>query len=197
MSVRLAISGVGAVSSAGWLAGDLAAAVFEGGNLPTEMRESEGSRDGVAVRAVPPPEGKKMRHPRLRRVSPVVRYAVAAGMEALGEERLAAVRAGELRLGVVVNVVNGCVGYSRKFYREVLEDTATASPILFPETVFNSTASHVAAVLGTKEINYTLLGDATQFLSGVDMAAAWLVDGKVDACLVIGAEELDWLSLRP
>ncbi len=196
MSVRIAIAGTGAVSPAGWSGEELAAAVFEGRNLPVEERESEGTWARVPVRVVPPPAGKTLRHPRLRRVSPVVRFAVAAGMEALGEERLEALRAGELRLGVIVNVVNGCVGYSRRFFREVLEDVSTASPILFPETVFNSIASHVAAVIDTRERNYTLLGDATQFLTGVDLAAGWLVERKIDGCLVIGAEELDWLSFE-
>jgi 3-oxoacyl-(acyl-carrier-protein) synthase len=87
----------------------------------------------------------------------------------------------------------GCVIYSRRFYEETLHDAATASPLLFPETVFNAPASHLAALLGSSAISYTLVGDPGMFLVGLGLAAQWLTDGRVDACLVIGAEEADWI----
>jgi 3-oxoacyl-(acyl-carrier-protein) synthase len=99
-----------------------------------------------------------------------------------------------LRLGIVYCALNGCVNYSRRFYDEVLKDPATASPLVFPETVYNSPASHLAALLGTTAINYTLVGDPGTFIQGLVLAADWLTDNRVDACLVIGAEEMDWLT---
>jgi hypothetical protein len=87
----------------------------------------------------------------------------------------------------------GGVNYSRRFYEEVLQNPRTASPLIFPETVFNAPASHLAAFLGSEMISYTLVGDDGTFLQGVALAAQWLTDGKVDACLVIGAEETDWI----
>jgi hypothetical protein len=86
------------------------------------------------------------------------------------------------------------VNYSRRFYDETLRDPATASPLVFPETVFNAPASHLAAVLGTNAINYTLVGDPGTFLQGLALAADWLIDGAVDGCLVVGAEETDWIT---
>jgi hypothetical protein len=38
------------------------------------------------------------------------------------------------------------------------------------------------------------MGDSGVFLQGVALAAQWLRTGKVDRCLVIGAEEIDWLT---
>lgn len=193
MSSGIAISGSGAVSPAGWSAEALYEAVRTQSELPREtLQRSEGQKP-IHTMAVPPTE-QKVRHPRLRRVSPVTRYAVSAALEALGQERLERVQGGTLRLGVIVTITNGCVAHTRKFYEEALDDPATASPILFPETVFNSPASHIAAIAGSTEINYTLLGDPTQFLSGIDLAAFWLESGLVDGCLVVTAEELDWLS---
>jgi len=90
--------------------------------------------------------------------------------------------------------MSGCVNYSRRFYDETLNNPAMASPVIFPETVFNSPASHMAALLGTKAINYTLVGDPGTVLQGLALAADWLVSGKVDGCLVVGAEERDWLT---
>jgi len=39
--------------------------------------------------------------------------------------------------------------------------------MIFPETVFNSSASHLAAYLGSAGVNYTLVGDAGTFLQGL------------------------------
>lgn len=120
------------------------------------------------------------------------RYAASAAIEALGNDLVGA-REGSLRLGIVLCVMAGCVNYSRRFYEETLRDPASASPLLFPETVFNAPASHVAALVGATGPNYTLVGDASAFLTGATVAAHWLVEGQADACLVIGAEEMDWL----
>jgi 3-oxoacyl-(acyl-carrier-protein) synthase len=104
------------------------------------------------------------------------------------------VEQGALRLGVVFCVMSGCVNYSRRFYDEVLRDPATASPLVFPETVFNAPASHLAALLGATGINYTLVGDPGMFLQGLALGAQWIGRGQMDACLVVGAEEGDWLT---
>ena len=87
----------------------------------------------------------------------------------------------------------GLVTYSRRFYEEVLRDPATASPLIFPETVFNAPASHLAAYLGSTAPNCTLVGDDGMFLQGLALAAQWLMEDEIDGCVVIGAEELDWL----
>ena len=116
-----------------------------------------------------------------------------AALEALGEDA-AKVSSRALRLGIIFCAVTGCVNYSRRFYDEVLKDPATASPLIFPETVFNSPASHLAALVGTTAVNYTLVGDPGTFLQGLVLAADWLTDNRVDACLVVGAEEMDSLT---
>jgi 3-oxoacyl-(acyl-carrier-protein) synthase len=65
---------------------------------------------------------------------------------------------------------------------------------VFPETVFNAPASHLAALLGTNAVSYTLVGDPGTFLQGLALGASWLCENEVDACLVVGAEEVDWLT---
>ena len=105
------------------------------------------------LRLVPPPRLRPafLPHPRLRRASP---------MSALRRRRRArsprrrrrSLRSGEMRLGIVTCTLTGGISYSRRFYEEVMQDPATASPIIFPETVFNSCASHLAACLGSSAI---------------------------------------------
>ena len=97
------------------------------------------------------------------------------------------------RLGIVVCLQSGCVQYSCRFYDETLKNPATASPLVFPETVYAAPTSHVAALLGNVVLAYSLVGDPSSFLQGVVLAAQWLAENRVDACLVIGAEETNWI----
>jgi hypothetical protein len=90
-------------------------------------------------------------------------------------------------------VMTGGVQYSQRFYEEVLRDPATASPLLFPETVFNATASHLAVLLGKAPLTSTFLGDPGGYLQGLAVAADWLLSKRIDGCLVVGAEETNWL----
>ncbi len=197
MKQILKISGWGAVSPAGWSVAGLWDAVQDGSPLPI----TEASRGDYAprrkLRHVPAWEGPApawMKHPRLRRASAASRFSIHAAATALGEERLAASRGGSWNLGVIFCAMSGCVQFSTRFFAEVLTDPALASPILFPETVYNAPSSHVSAQLGSTGVNATLVGDDSQFLSGLDLAMQWLIDGIVPACLVIAAEESDWMT---
>jgi 3-oxoacyl-(acyl-carrier-protein) synthase len=189
------VHGVGAVSPAGWGTAPLLAAIANGTPLATKQLSRPGTSRSLRVRQVPAstPRPPWLAHARLRRTSPITQYIVAAALEAIGSDS-ARVADGSLRLGVILSVMSGCVNYSRRFYDETLRDPTTASPLVFPETVFNAPASHIAALLGTNAINYTLVGDPGTFLQALALAADWLARDEVDGCLVVGAEEMDWLT---
>ncbi len=188
------VHGHGAVSPAGWGIDPLRDALAKGTTLPVTPLARPGWEKAVTIRQVPPPEPRPafLSHPRLRRTSPISHYVVAAAIEAIGGDAPLMAR-GDLRLGIVLCAMSGCVNYSRRFYDETLRDPATASPLVFPETVFNAPASHLAAVLCAPTINYTLVGDPGTFLQGLALAGQWLVEDRVDACVVVGGEESDWL----
>jgi hypothetical protein len=191
---RIFVHGLGAVSPAGWGVIALREALQQGTPLPTTPLSRPGWEKPLNVRPVPPPAQRPacLAHPRLRRSSLITQHAVAAATEALGQDA-AKFQAGEQRLGIVVCVLSGCVAYSRRFYEEVLNDPSTASPLLFPETVFNAPGSHLAAYLNAVGASYTLVGDDSTFVQGLAVAAGWLANNEVDGCLVIGAEESDWI----
>lgn len=196
--IRIAVTGAGAVTPAGWGMPLMLEGLRNGKPVEPSPLCAPGNDEGAVYlrRAVPKPCDEQffLRQPRLRRASPAGRYLAAAAIEALGDERQHTVASGELRLGIVVSCYTGCINYSQRFYREVLENPTTASPIIFPETVFNAPASHLSALLGSSEVNYTVVGDESQFLAALEIGANWLVDGEVDAVLVAAAEESDWLS---
>jgi 3-oxoacyl-(acyl-carrier-protein) synthase len=190
---RVFIHGIGAVSPAGWDVSSLRQALDCGAPLATAPLERPGWKRPLLARRVPHPVPKLafLAHARLRRTSPMSLYAAAAAMEALqsaGHSR----EIGH-RLGIVFCVTAGCVQYSRRFYDEAWKNPATASPLVFPETVFNAPSSHLSAILESPCVNYTLVGDPGAFLQAIALAAGWLSADRIDSCLVVGAEELDWL----
>jgi hypothetical protein len=190
---RIFVAGVGAVSPAGWNVAALRAALDQGQPLPVEPVARPGWEKPLQARPVPNPAARPefLAHPRLRRTSPISHYAAAAALEAVAPLR--ANRAGGCRLGLVVCLQSGCVHYSCRFFDEVLKDPATASPLLFPETVYAAPASHLATVLEDVSLACTLVGDAAAFLQGASLGVQWLEEDRVDACLIVGAEETNWI----
>lgn len=190
---RISVAGLGAVSPAGWGVPALRDALERGEPVRPTLVPRPGGRGALPVREVPPlsPAPAWTKHPRLRRASPITLYAVSAASEA--SLRAGAAEEPSGRLGLILCLLAGCVQYTERFFGEVLRDPPSASPLLFPETVFNGPASHVAAVLGRTPLTCTLLGDPSVFLQGLDLAAEWLTAERVDECLVVGAEETSWL----
>lgn len=191
---RIYVRGLGAVSPAGWGVAALCQAVEAGIPLPTTSVARPGWEGPLRIREVPPPSPRPafLAHARLRRASAITQYAAGAVFEALGIE-VGGALPGSRRLGLVMCALTGCGQYSQRFFDETLRDPATASPLIFPETVFNAPASHIAVLLGTAPLSYTLIGDAGTFLQGVALGADWLLEDRVDGCLVVGAEETNWL----
>ena len=191
---RIFVHGLGAVSPAGWGVEKLCDALEKGEPVAPQNIARPGWENPLRVRTVPPPEARPafFTHPRLRRAGTITQHTVAAALEALGAD-VAPVQSGALRLGIVACTMSGSVAYSRRFYEEVLREPAMASPLIFPETVFNAPASHLAAYLGTNGTGYTLVGDEGTFLQGLAMAADWLLHDQADGVVVVGAEESDWV----
>ncbi len=134
------------------------------------------------------------RQPRLRRSSAISRFAVVAGLSALRNAGLELDEASAARTALIFAISNGGVIYTKRFYHEIVQSGASAaSPLLFPETVFNAPASHLAAILGITGASYTLVGDGAVGILALQMAEDLMANPELDRCLVVGAEEADWL----
>jgi 3-oxoacyl-(acyl-carrier-protein) synthase len=122
------------------------------------------------------------------------RFAAAAGLDALDAADLKLDSKTAERTALIFAISNGGVIYTKRFYRDVVEQGAqAASPLLFPETVFNAPASHLAAILGITGAAYTLVGDGAVGILAVKMAEDLMANEALDQCLVVGTEEVDWL----
>ena len=192
--MSLAIAGMGWVTPLGngvdavWeslLRGDEASA--------TAISEQFRDRSYSAFR-VPESAVTGLAHPRLRRTSVISRFAATAGLEALQAAGLKVDSQNAGRIALIFAISNGGVIYTKRFYRDVVETGAqSASPLLFPETVFNAPASHLAAILGVTGTTYTVIGDGAVGLLAIKMAEDVMTDKSLDYCLVVGTEEIDWL----
>ena len=132
------------------------------------------------------------RESRLRRVSAISFYLVEAAEQALSSVS----PADRAETGLIVAFSAGCLAYSRRFFEGIVtQGQRAASPALFPETVFNSPVSHVAAVLGLNGAAYALVGDETAWIAAIKTASVWLRQGRVKQVLVMGAEEFDPIVL--
>jgi len=124
---------------------------------------------------------------RLRRAPPIALFMMEAASQACQGHLL-----DPKRLGIVSTYFTGSIIYTQRFFSEILEQGQRfASPILFPETVFNSPTSHVANVLRCSGPCYSIVGDESSWTHAVSIAAGWLNSRLVDYVLVIGAEELE------
>ena len=100
------------------------------------------------------------------------------------------------RLGIVAAFNTGVVVPTRRFFEGILKNGQRfASPNVFPETVFNSATSHVAAVLGVAGPCYSLVSDDAAWVGALRVAEMWLTNELVEHVLVIGATELDPISV--
>jgi hypothetical protein len=191
---RVFINGIGAVSPVGWDVESLRNALNDGQVPANACIQRPGWTQALPCRRVPPPNPAPavFAQARLRRTTPITSFAASATLEAIADAKA---NPKTQRIGIILCVLAGCVQFTRRFYHEAWRDPSTASPLVFAETVFNAPSSHVAAVLPSAAINYTLLGDTSAFLEGVALAADWLERDLVDGCVVVGAEEMDWPTL--
>jgi 3-oxoacyl-(acyl-carrier-protein) synthase len=160
----LEIIGRGAVSPAGPSVAALSNAILP--PLADEALLSQ-PQHRLPVRRVDRTDPRLQRwaqEPRLRRASPLASYLIEAATHALAD----ASALPRERLGLVCALGTGSIVYSRNFYSHVLKKGRRfASPVLFPETVYNSPVSHVASVLQIGGACYTLVGDETAWVEAL------------------------------
>lgn len=192
--MSLAIAGMGWVTPLGNGVDPVWQRLLHGDEAsPTAISEQFADRSYNVFR-VPESALSGLAHPRLRRASVISRFAAAAGFEALQAAGVKVDSQNAQRIALIFAISNGGVIYTRRFYRDVVESGAqAASPLLFPETVFNAPASHLAAILGVTGTTYTIVGDGAVGLLAIKMAEDVMTDGSLDYCLVVGTEEVDWL----
>ena len=192
MSVHIA--GMGWVTPLGGGVEEVWQRLLNGETATAEPLSSPLGRDYPVFRVPASALANAPVHPRLRRSSAISRFSAIAGLEALANANVKLDAETAKRTALIFAVSNGGVIYTKRFYHDIVESGAqAASPLLFPETVFNAPASHLAAILGIAGASYTLVGDGAVGTLALKMAEDLLLSDDLDRCLVVAAEEADWL----
>ncbi len=187
--MSLSIAGRSWVTPLGSGVDDVWQQLVAGETAPVEILENEKNGARYLVRRVPSSTPFPS-HPRLRRASAISRFAAAAGLTALRQAKQPLPPLD--RIALVFAISNGGVIYTRRFYADIVKSGAqSASPMLFPETVFNAPASHLAAILGISGASYTVVGDGAVGILALKLAEDLIASSDLDACLVVAAEEID------
>src|SRR6266487_1795669 len=192
--MSLAIAGMGWVTPLGNGVDSVWERLLQGHEASATTISEPFSEQAYSAFRVPESAMAGFSYPRLRRASVISRFAAAAGLEALRAAGVELNSQNAERTALIFAISNGGVIYTKRFYRDIVNTGAeSASPLLFPETVFNAPASHLAAILGITGVTYTLVGDGAVGLAAVKMAQELMESEPLDYCLVVGTEEIDWL----
>jgi len=185
------ITGAGWITPHGENLDEVWAAILAGTPPPTrELPGPPGLRPHLAACVPAALVDAVARHPRLRRSSNISLFAAAATLSALRATGIDPANPGKCAL--VFAATDGGVIYTRKFYDQVVRQGA-GSPLLFPETVYNAPASHIAALLGLDGSTYTIVGDASAGLVALSMGVELLATTGIDHCIIASAQEADWI----
>jgi 3-oxoacyl-[acyl-carrier-protein] synthase II len=126
-----------------------------------------------------------------RRLSRQSRLAVAASIEALNDSGLAISDLNRHRIGVVFGTAFGSTEQTDAFFVSLLDHgPQAAEPILFPDTVPNAPASHVAMYHGLQGPNSTFCQNHLSGECALAYSIALLEQDQADVVLVGGVDEL-------
>ena len=126
-----------------------------------------------------------------RRMSRIARMTVAASVEALKDSDLNPETMDRERIAVIVGTAYGSISHVEDFYMSLLENGARgAQPLLFPETVPNALASHIAMFHRITGPNATFSQNEVSAENAILYARNLLLQDLVDVVVVGGADEL-------
>ncbi|MBF0553006.1 MAG: beta-ketoacyl synthase chain length factor [Nitrospirae bacterium] len=173
--IRLAVTGVGAISPAGVGAGALAEATA----LGRRVAAGHISETGLAVLR------------KLRRCATITSYAVTAVDEALRDRGAG----GFGDYALIAGVTNGALNFSAGFHHTIVaEAKETASPALFSESVLNAPAGNASIVFNIRGPVHSIIGGPSVAVKALMLAATLIETGRARHAIVVCAEERNELS---
>ena len=126
-----------------------------------------------------------------RRMSRISKMMVATSIEALEDSELDLDAMVRERVAIIVGTAYGSSSHVEAFFVSLLQDGPRgAQPFLFPETVPNAPASHVAMYHHITGPNSTFCQNSISGETAIQYACNLLNQNIVDVVLVAGAEEL-------
>jgi len=124
-------------------------------------------------------------------MSRISRMAVASSVEALKDSGLILDAIDKERVAVIMGTAYGSSSHVEDFYISLLKyGPRGAQPFLFPETVPNAPASHIAMFHGITGPNTTFCQNEISAENAILYSQNLLIQNQVDVAFVGGADEL-------
>ena len=196
---RVAITGLGSVSSLGGSAPVFAEALLRGadGFRPLTEFAHVPLRTPRAARIAGFDPARLIAPLKLRRIDDVGRITIGAALEAMAQAGLPCRAEGYDDLGVALGSFTAGVHASAEYLETYLRQGAAASPaILFSNTVGNAPASVCALELGLRGPNATLTHKEASGLAAIEFAARLIRRGRAPAVVAGGADVLELVFYR-
>ncbi len=131
--------------------------------------------------------------PRLRRSGHLSHFALGAAINAVDAAGLTEEEKSQMT--IVFATSDGGVTYTRRFFAELgVRGPGAGSPLLFPETVYNAAASHIAAYFKSHREATAMVGDASVALSAMAAGREQLSSDLTKHVLIVAANECDAIS---
>jgi 3-oxoacyl-[acyl-carrier-protein] synthase II len=192
---RVAITGVGAVTPLGNDAASTWDALVAGRSGVDFIRsfDADGFPVNIAAEVKDFDPSLAMSPKEVRRTASDVHFGVAAALEAAQDAGL--VVDDPKRVGVVIGSVMGGLSYTLR-QQKILEERGweRVSPHWLPNTLVDTTTSHVATLLGARGLNYGTESACATGTHAIGEAAAAVARGQADVVLA-GATESAMLPI--
>ncbi|CAG0932480.1 3-oxoacyl-[acyl-carrier-protein] synthase 2 [Planctomycetaceae bacterium] len=188
------ITGLGVVSALGCGVEAFATGLASGQNACTmhEFTLFGGQKRAAPAYLAVPADAKGLIEPRkLRRMDRLIRMCAVSARQALRQASLDPSTFDASRLGVVFGTAFGALGTTQEFVDSWLKNGERhASPLAFMSSVHGIIASQIALDIGAVGVNLTLAQRDISFEASLATAVDLLEQGKADALLVGGGDEL-------
>jgi 3-oxoacyl-[acyl-carrier-protein] synthase II len=192
-SRRVVITGAGLVSPLGDTPQALAAALLAGesGLRPITLFETAGLPCRQAGEVAPFDEDACFGDRNLRPLDRIGKLVIAAAQKALDDSGWTAELRAEREVGLVLGTMFCGVHTIAEFDRRGLtRGPSYVSPLDFANTVINAAAGQTGIWHDLRGVNSTIAGGSASGLQAIAYAAGLIRDGRAEALLAGGAEEL-------
>jgi len=181
------VTGIGAIAGSAATTSDVRRHFLESTPVfGTETVQLEHFGDFVTAEIPPADLTAGINPQHLRRMDTLGRRAAIAAAQLLRERRLS--REEATGTGLFSATGTGPVSTIEAFERELLE-TGTGNTRLFPNTVMNAAAGHVALLNRLQGPTATISAGGTSGISALHFASALIARGSADRIMVVGADE--------
>jgi 3-oxoacyl-[acyl-carrier-protein] synthase II len=134
---------------------------------------------------------------RIRRLDRASQLAIAASKLAVEDAKFTVTNSNCCEIGIILGSGFCGLANSEAFHRgQVLGGFLEMNPMLFPNTVPNAATGNVSIELGIKGVNSTVVQSYCTAEAAMIMACDLLADGRAEAILTGGVDELSEILFR-